>query len=309
MSAAFDLRAEADRLKAATRLVDVIGHAVRMKRQGRFWTACCPFHGEKTPSFYVYPDHYHCFGCGAHGDVFDWIMQTQRLTFPEAVAQLGGAVIGSANREPRPVANPPADDTPARNQDLAWRIWNEASDPSETIVAKYLQHRGVRLPNEPVIRFHPRCPRTGGALPAMIALMTDVVTGDPCGVHRTFLAPDGSGKAAVDKPKMMLGPAGVIRLDEPIGEGLGVAEGIETTLSIIQTIGWRPVWAAGSRGGIEGFPVLPGHCLTIFADSDLPGLTAARSCAARWAAADREVWIQVPPPGADWNDAAARIAA
>lgn len=143
----------------------------------------------------------------------------------------------------------------------------------------------------------------------MLALMTDPVTGEPCGVHRTFLLPDGSGKAPIDKPKMMLGPAGVIRLAEPICEGLGLAEGIETALAVMQAIGWGPVWAAGTRGGIERFPVLPGHCVTIFADGDTPGLKAARECAARWAAAGHEALIHVAPDGQDWNDCARRITA
>jgi len=167
-------------------------------------------------------------------------------------------------------------------QELARRIWIESRDPRGSPVETYLRHRGVRLPDEPVIRYHPRCPRTGGPLPAMLALMTVPETGEPCGVHRTFLQPDRSGKAPIDKPKMMLGSAGVIRLAEPICEGLGLAEGIETALSVAQRIGWRPVWAAGTRGGIERFPVLPGHCLTVFADGDAPGMTAARACAARW---------------------------
>jgi DNA primase len=51
---------------------------------------CCPFHGEKTPSFYVYEDGYHCFGCGAHGDAISFVMQTQGASFPEAVASLAG---------------------------------------------------------------------------------------------------------------------------------------------------------------------------------------------------------------------------
>jgi DNA primase len=49
---------------------------------------CCPFHGEKTPSFYVYEDGYHCFGCGAHGDAISFVMQTEGRSFPEAVQSL-----------------------------------------------------------------------------------------------------------------------------------------------------------------------------------------------------------------------------
>jgi DNA primase len=137
MSGTPDLRAEAERLKAATRLVAVIGQTVRMKRQGRFWTAYCPFHAEKTPSFYVYPDHYHCFGCGAHGDIFDWLMQTLRLTFPEAVARVGGAIIISTGRAPIPAAMPTRDDR-ARNREWARRIWINAVRPHDTIVETYL---------------------------------------------------------------------------------------------------------------------------------------------------------------------------
>ena len=98
------------------------------------------------------------------------------------------------------------------------------------------------------------------------------------GVHRTFLVSDGSGKAPVAKPKMMLGTAGVIRLAELLGAGLGLAEGIETALSCTQLIGWGPVWAAGSRGMIERFPLLADMTLNIFADADDSGegLKAAR---------------------------------
>jgi DNA primase len=49
---------------------------------------CCPFHGEKTPSFYVYDDHYHCFGCGEHGDAITYVMKSQGAGFMEAVESL-----------------------------------------------------------------------------------------------------------------------------------------------------------------------------------------------------------------------------
>lgn len=196
-----------------------------------------------------------------------------------------------------------------RNQDIARRIWTEALDPIGTAVEVYLKHRGVGLPDAPVIRFHPHCPRTGGALPAMVALMVDPITGEPCGAHRTYLQPDGRGKAAVTPAKMMLGSAGVVRLAAPISEGLGLAEGVETALSVMVMIRWGPVWAAGSSGGIARFPVLQGHALTIFADGDAPGMAAARSCAARWTEAGREALIWTAPAGEDWNDAARRIAA
>ena len=63
-----------------------------LKKQGREYKACCPFHGEKTPSFWVSPEKqfYHCFGCGAHGTVIGFLMSYDRLSFPEAIEELAG---------------------------------------------------------------------------------------------------------------------------------------------------------------------------------------------------------------------------
>jgi len=79
-----------DELRARTPLAAIIGRRVKLARSGKQWKGCCPFHGEKSPSFYVYDDGYHCFGCGAHGDAISFVMQTQGAGFPEAVAQLAG---------------------------------------------------------------------------------------------------------------------------------------------------------------------------------------------------------------------------
>jgi DNA primase len=81
---------EIARVKAATSIVALIGETLPLKRESQLFIAACPFHAEKTPSFIVYPDHFHCFGCGAHGDVFTWLMQAHGMTIPEAVRHLGG---------------------------------------------------------------------------------------------------------------------------------------------------------------------------------------------------------------------------
>ncbi|MBS1068714.1 DNA primase [Gluconobacter cerinus] len=77
-----------DELRNRTPLASVIGRRNKLVRSGRNWKTCCPFHGEKTPSFYVYDDHFHCFGCGAHGDAISFVMQSDGRSFPEAVEQL-----------------------------------------------------------------------------------------------------------------------------------------------------------------------------------------------------------------------------
>ena len=78
-----------DELRTRTPLAAVVGRRMRLARSGRQWKGCCPFHGEKTPSFYVYEDgHYHCFGCGAHGDAIGFVMQSEGAGFMEAVERL-----------------------------------------------------------------------------------------------------------------------------------------------------------------------------------------------------------------------------
>jgi DNA primase len=79
-----------EELRARTPLATVVGRRVRLARSGRQWKGNCPFHGEKTPSFYVYDDHYHCFGCGEHGDAIGFVMKCQSVGFMEAVEQLAG---------------------------------------------------------------------------------------------------------------------------------------------------------------------------------------------------------------------------
>jgi DNA primase len=79
-----------DDLIARSDIVELIGSRVPLKKKGREFSACCPFHNEKTPSFWVSPDKqfYHCFGCGAHGTVLGFLMNYDRLSFPEAIEDL-----------------------------------------------------------------------------------------------------------------------------------------------------------------------------------------------------------------------------
>jgi DNA primase len=79
-----------DELIARADIVEVIGARVQLKKAGREYKACCPFHNEKTPSFWVSPDKqfYHCFGCGKHGTVLGFLMDHDHMAFPEAVEEL-----------------------------------------------------------------------------------------------------------------------------------------------------------------------------------------------------------------------------
>jgi DNA primase len=93
-----------DELRTRTPLAAIVGRRMRLERSGRQWKGCCPFHGEKTPSFYVYEDgHYHCFGCGAHGDAIGFVMQSEGAGFMEAVERLA-AEAGLSVPKPSPEA-------------------------------------------------------------------------------------------------------------------------------------------------------------------------------------------------------------
>ena len=81
-----------DELTARADIVELIGSRVELKKAGREYRACCPFHNEKTPSFWVSPQKqfYHCFGCGAHGTALGFLMEYDKLSFPEAIEELAG---------------------------------------------------------------------------------------------------------------------------------------------------------------------------------------------------------------------------
>lgn len=83
-----------DEIQSRADIAEVIGRYVPLKRAGRHFKALCPFHKERTPSFHVNTDKqiFHCFGCGAGGNIFSFLMQQERLSFPEAARQLGEQV-------------------------------------------------------------------------------------------------------------------------------------------------------------------------------------------------------------------------
>lgn len=101
-----------DELIARTDLVELIGGRVPLKKQGKEFKACCPFHGEKTPSFTVVPDKqfYHCFGCGAHGTELGFLIEHDHLSFVEAVEELAARLGLDVPREQQNTVRPQPSD-------------------------------------------------------------------------------------------------------------------------------------------------------------------------------------------------------
>lgn len=199
----------------------------------------------------------------------------------------------------------------AQRLQAAHDLFQDGVSCAGTPVQTYLESRGIDdLPYIKMVRtlrFHRAVYHgpSGKYLPAMLARIRGH-TGSPLGTHRTFLKPDGSGKADVTPAKMMLGPAsgGSVRLgsDQPV---IALAEGIETALSIKQASGMT-VWATLSTSGLKGLILPPkpvAEVVIIAADHDEAGLEAAHVTAHRFEAEGRTVSIIQPPePGTDFND-------
>jgi len=136
-----------EELRSRLTLSDIIGRKVRLSRAGREFKACCPFHNEKTPSFYVNDDKqfYHCFGCGAHGSVIDFVMGHDNLSFVEAVEILATeAGMQVPKSSPQEVEKAKKEKSLYSLMEEATR-WMEAQlrDPANAEAYRYITERGV----------------------------------------------------------------------------------------------------------------------------------------------------------------------
>jgi hypothetical protein len=258
----------------------------------------------ETPTFAGYA----CARCGAKGGV--------RAIHPSYEDRADRHVCRQAHPREMPVSDPVTE----RKRRLATTAWDEAGELIGTPGSAYLERRGIDIAELPqrisdALRWHPRCPwqldqagNVASRRPAIVALFTDIITGAPRGIHR--IAPIGDSR---EDEKRMLGPCRgcVIRLwpDDEVTMAVTLGEGIVTTLFAATRVAHRhtilvPAWAAGDKGHMAAFPVLPGiESLTLLVDHDEggDGQNAAAKCTSRWTAAGREVVRLTPKlPGADF---------
>jgi DNA primase len=132
-----------DDLIARADVVEVIGKRIQLKKAGREFKACCPFHDEKTPSFTVSPGKgfYHCFGCGAHGTAIGFLMEYEHMSFVEAIESLASIMGVDVPRD--------ESDKPARRYDELFSLmssvethWQNCLKDSSAAV-EYLKKRGI----------------------------------------------------------------------------------------------------------------------------------------------------------------------
>ena len=271
----------------------VIAARLGLRRTGRIWSGSCPacgYAGTLSLSERDGRTLWHCHSCQDGAAVARAIgLRSDRL--------LTANPANPANR-------PQAPD----HRDAARRLWDRAAAINGTAAERYLAARALPGFASPALRFLPdqRHGPTGSRWPVMLAACTCPTSGELRAVHRTFLARDGSGKAAVDPAKMTLArtAGAVIRLAEPEADKpLVIGEGIESSASAGLLIG-APAWAAIAAGNMSSI-VLPEtvKAVIVAADPDPVGQREAEAAARRWQAEGRVVRIATPDdPTADFND-------
>lgn len=285
-------------------IVQEIATALQLRRSGRHFRGACPVHGGSKGPFALSEgdDGSLLVHCHAGCDPRDILSALRRMGhLPERSADSHDPAHETVPNRRRQA------DTPLCWSDRAAHLWRQGRPIHGTPVEVYLRSRRCAVPADGDLRYLE--PGNFGPHPAMMARITDASTGAALSIHFTRLNSDGNGKALIEKPKILLAghrkAGGVVRLgdDADVTAGLGIAEGIETSLSVI-AMGWRPCWAALDAGNLGALPVLNGiEALSIFADADEAGMKAAATAAGRWRQAGRQVTIIRPAlDGTDWND-------
>lgn len=288
-----------DALRRDNPLARVVGAVVKLQRAGNEFKACCPFHADRSPSFTIFSSgqRFHCFGCGASGDVLDFVQQAHGVSLRDAAAMLGSETLPSVHIAPLPV-NDGAD-----RIEEAKAIWQAAEPAKGTLAEIYLRSRGLHLPIPDSIRFtRLRYGARGDLHPCLVAAVASV-DDKLVGIQRTFLNAAGTGKAAVPRPKLSLGrvSGGAIRL-APCARSLAVSEGIEDALSVQQETG-QATWCAAGASMLPNMQFPPGvQSVVIGADADEAGERAANKAAESFSLRGLTTRIIYPlPPFKDFN--------
>ena len=146
-----------DELRARTSLSALVGKTTKLQKAGREMRGCCPFHNEKTPSFYVNDEKgfYHCFGCSQHGDAISWMTEKQGLPFMDAVKELAEAAgIDVPAGDPRHAERAKAAETLYDVMTAAADWFAEQLASADGVVARaYLDGRGFGAETRRAFRF------------------------------------------------------------------------------------------------------------------------------------------------------------
>ena len=276
----------------------VASSGVKLLRAGNEYKACCPFHADRSPSFTIFSGglRFYCFGCGASGDVIDFMQRSHGVSFRDAAAMLGDDNLPSVYIAPLPV-----DDGSDRIEE-ARAIWHAAQPVAGTPAESYLRTRAINIAIPDSIRFaRLRYGKSGPEHPVLVGAVASV-DDKLVGIQRTYLNAAGTGKAAVPKPKLSLGrvSGGAIRL-APCARSLVVCEGLEDGLSLQQGLGVA-VWVAAGASMLPNMLFPPGvQSVAIGGDADDAGRASARKAAEAFAARGIESRVFFPVDAKDFN--------
>lgn len=274
---------------------------------GKYGTACCPAHGDQHPSLSL--------SDAPNGRLLAHCKSGCSFLAVLAALRGKGLLHGTGPARPPDPAElarrrATGEAGAAKREAQARAVWTEALPVAGTLAEAYLRGRRITCNLPESLRFHPACWHPSDKrLPALVARVDSAVG---FAVHRTFLRPDGTGKADAEPTKAMLGPAagGHVMLTQAAGP-LVVAEGIETALSLASGLlrAQATIWATLSAPGMAALtlPLTPGQ-LTIATDGDSAGRGAGHKLAERAIALGWSVRLMPAPDGRDWNDVLAEDA-
>lgn len=276
--------------------------ALQGKWSGQTGIARCPAHDDRSPSLSIADGAEGRLLLTCHaGCAFESIRAALRQM--GLLGAQGFQPIGPIIAAQRRAAAQAAE---LKRSHQAMQLWQDSAPVTGTPAERYLRSRGITCALHPSLRYKESCWHASARrLPALVASVL-ALQGNASAVHRTYLRPDGSGKAEVSPCKAMLGPVagGAVRLARAPGP-LVVAEGLETALSLLCGLlpGPAAVWAALSAGGMARLhlPPVPGQ-LIIAPDGDPTGRQGAEALALRAHALGWRVAVMPPPEGFDWND-------
>lgn len=306
-----ELRERADRIIASYLVSTIAMRRTKLRRAGREYSGICPFHQEKTASFYVNDakQFYHCFGCGAHGDAIRFVMLTEGVNFIVAMDMIdGGAlpVVSPEQMAKMSVADRVADAEKVR---AAEGFWDAGVPVLQTPAEQYLWNRKIRLLPD-TLRFG-RVPawqeetgRWGPPLPALL-LRAEDLDGSFQGIQRIFITEDGY-KSPMRAPKRSLGNVrGMSIRFGRVRPEAHVAGGPEDGLTLYQRFNEGVTVYVTCGEAMMPFLRLPKftHSVTIARQNDGPALVSARKCIQTFREQGRKVRVISPKPGfKDWND-------
>ncbi len=293
-------------------LRDIVSADVVLRRHSGGWMGKCPFHNEKTPSFHVSDTRgtFKCFGCGAWGDIFDYVMLRNGLSFAESVTRLLGSSetvhTAAAFRKRQPDRESEAEDE-KRRMAHAHAVWLKRRPIEGTLAEIYLRCRGITLPLPDALGHVDEawCSDIKDKSQALVAPILSSA-GHVTAIQQIFLSSetqDAWRDARGRRSKRTLGPMhdGCVRLGMPAST-LGLAGSVEDALSAMQIFS-IPVWATCGEGRLSRVWVPPDiETLVIFADADEPGEREARKCIRAPQFSHCRVELAPPERGKDWTD-------